>query len=88
MRIIISPRAEKELKKIPKLDQIAVARKIRLLKESREAAKEEKLKGYANIFRVRVCDYRILYKRNTQEIYIILIRQRKEVYNLPKQLFG
>jgi len=87
MKIIISPRAEKELKKITKIDQIAIARKIRLIKESPVILKEEKLSGYKNIYRVRIGEYRIVYRRTVKEIYIVLIGHRKDIYRLVDQFF-
>lgn len=81
MKTIISPRAQKELKKIPKADQIAVARKIRLLVLP-SAAGEEKLSGFKNIYRVRIGNYRLVYRKTESEIYIILIGHRKDIYNL------
>ena len=86
MKIIISPRAEKELKKIAKVDQIAIVRKIRLIKEPPFASNEEKLSGYKNIYRVRVGEYRIVYRRAVNEIYIVLIGHRKDIYRLVDQL--
>jgi len=87
MKIKISPRAEKELKKIPKIDQIAIARKIRLLKEPSVILNEEKLSGFKNIFRIRIGQYRIVYRKTVREIYVILIGHRKDVYHLLSQLF-
>lgn len=87
MRIIISPRAENGLRKLSKIDQIAIARKIRNLKETQIITQEEKLKGFLNIFRVRVGGFRIVYKKTRQEIYIILIGHRKDIYNLLRRLF-
>ena len=87
MKIIISPRAEKELKKITKIDQIAIARKIRLIKESTLFLNEEKLSGYKNIYRMRVGEYRIVYQRTVNQIYIVLIGHRKDIYRLVDQLF-
>jgi len=86
MRTIISPRAEKELKKIAKIDQIAVGRKIRSIKLSR-CANEEKLSGFKNIFRIRVGQYRIVYRKTAEEVYIVLISHRKDIYRLVNQLF-
>jgi mRNA interferase RelE/StbE len=85
MRIIISPRAEKELKKITKIDQIGIAKKIRSLLENL-IVNEEKLSGFKNIFRVRVGNYRIVYRKTSQEIYIVLIHHRKDVYRIVNQL--
>lgn len=87
MKIIISPRAEKELKKITKIDQIAISRKIRIIKEDPVNLNEEKLSGYKNIYRVRVGEYRIVYRRTINEIYIVLIGHRKDIYQLIDQLF-
>lgn len=91
MEIIISPGAEKRLggKRLgglPRLDQIAVAKKIRSLKEE-TGLLQEKLKGYKNIFKVRVGDCRIVYQRTGGQIYIVLIGHRKDIYRLFKQLF-
>ena len=86
MKVVLSPRAEKQLKKLPKVDQIAVAKKIRLIRDEKAVAGEEKLKDFENIFRVRVGDYRIVYRRTRKEAYIVLIRHRKDVYRLVKQL--
>ena len=85
MRITISPRAEKELKKITKIDQIAVAIKIRSLIEN-IIVNEEKLSGYKGIFRIRVGNYRLVYRKTSQEIHIVLIHHRKDVYKIVSQL--
>lgn len=86
MKIILSSRAEKELRKLSKVNQIAIAKKIRSLKES-QVSQEEKLKGFQNIFRVRVGNFRIVYKKTSPEIYIILIAHRKDIYDLLRRLF-
>lgn len=86
MKVILSPRAEKQLKKISKINQIAVVRKIRLIRDKTSISQEEKLKGFRRVFRVRVGDLRIVYKRTYSRIYIILIRHRRDVYRLVKQL--
>ncbi len=87
MKVILSPRAEKQLKKISKIDQIAVAQKIRSIRDSATASGEEKLKGFKDIFRVRIGDYRLVYKKTRQKIYIVLICHRKDVYQLVRKLF-
>jgi mRNA interferase RelE/StbE len=87
MKIIISPRAEKQLRKIPKTDQIALARKIRLIKLT-PVTQEEKLRGFKNIYRVRIGNYRIVYKKTANLLYIVLISHRKDIYQLVKRLLG
>lgn len=83
----ISPRAEKEFKKLQKFDQIAIAQKIRTL-IVRPVSGEEKLSGYSNVFRVRVGNYRIVYKKSIEELYIILIRHRRDVYKRLEDLLN
>ncbi len=85
MKIIISPRAEKQLKKITKIDQIALARKIRLLGKSSQTLDEEKLAGFRNIYRIRVGSYRIVYKKTAKLVYVVLIGHRREIYQLLKR---
>ena len=86
MKTVLSPRAEKQLKRLPKVDQIAVAKKIRAIKNATRVSREEKLRDFGNIFRVRVGDYRIVYRKTRKEVYIVLIRHRKDVYRLVKRL--
>ncbi|MBI4226553.1 type II toxin-antitoxin system RelE/ParE family toxin [Candidatus Roizmanbacteria bacterium] len=85
MKLTISPRAEKELKKISKIYQIIIAKKIKSLVEVK-ILNEEKISGFKDIFRVRVGEYRIVYRKTSQEIYIVLIHHRKDVYRLVNQL--
>jgi len=60
-------------------------RKIRLL--TSPSSNEEKLKGLKNIYRVRVGNYRIVFRRTKEEIFIVLIGHRKEIYQLVNRLF-
>jgi mRNA interferase RelE/StbE len=87
MKVILSSQAEKELKKLSKINQIAIAKKIRGIRDSIKAEGEEKLKGFQDIFRIRVGDYRLVYQKSKNRVYIVLIRHRKDVYRLVKQLF-
>lgn len=86
MKIFLSPRAEKQIKKINKIDQIAIAKKIRQLTNTSLNLNVEKIFGYPNIFRIRVGNYRIVYKKTKGEIYIIFIGHRKNIYSLLEQL--
>lgn len=89
MIVTISPKAEKQLRKLPKIDLLAIANKIRSIKDaSSEVFGEEKLSSYKNIFRIRIGSYRIVYKKTTGNIYIVLISHRKDIYQSVKQLFG
>lgn len=86
MNVTFLPRAEKDLRKLPKVDQIAVARKIRLLSQP-IIANEEKLAGFINGYRVRVGNYRIIYRKTKMSVDIVIIAHRKEVYKLLQHVF-
>ncbi len=84
MRIIISPRAKKQLKSIGKAAKIIVIKKIGELTIFQ--SKEEKLSGYRNMYRIRVGNYRLIYRKTSVEIYIVLVGHRREIYKLLNQL--
>ena len=88
MRIILSSQAEQSLRHLTKIDQIAIAQKIRSLRDSNIQLNEEKLKGYRDIFRIRVGDYRIVYRQQKQIVYIILISHRKDIYRILRQMMS
>lgn len=88
MKVVLSPKAVRQLKKLSKIDQLSVVRKIRKIKDEDKNLQLEKLKGFSNIFRVRVSNYRIAYKKTKKEIYIIFIHHRRDVYKLLKRLFS
>lgn len=87
MKIGIWPRAIKDLKKIPKIDQLVIAEKIKDLKDNRKQIQVEKLQGYKNIHRIRVGKYRLIFLEVKGGIEIFLITHRREVYNLLKRIF-
>ena len=85
MKLLISPRAEKQLKKLGKVEQIVVTHRIRSLPQFKD---KQKLKGYSNVYRIRIGNIRIVFKQTKQEVYIILIHHRKDVYRLFRQLLS
>lgn len=87
MKIILSKRAEKQLRKLPKIDQMAVARKIREIRDRKNNVQAEKLRGYKDIFRIRLSSYRIVYRLSSTELYVVLVGHRKDIYKLLGQLF-
>src|SRR3989338_7630069 len=46
-----------------KIDQIAIAQKIRSLEEEKKLLTAEKLQGYKNTYRIRIGNYRIVYRK-------------------------
>ncbi len=81
MRITITSRAQKQIKKYPKTFQIIIINRIRKL-INEEVASAEKLTGYKNFYRLRIGNYRIVYVKSLVEIEIVLVAHRKEVYKL------
>ena len=84
---MINRKIEKQLRKLSKINQISVAKKIRLIKSDTKLI-DEKLKGFKNIFRIRVGPLRIVYKKTKSELYIVIISHRKDVYRLVKRLLN
>lgn len=87
MLVILSPLVEKKLKKIHKLDQLAILRKIKLLESGPEPTGTKKMSGYTNLWRLRVGNYRIVYERQKNKLYVPVIGHRREVYQLLKRIF-
>lgn len=88
MKVLVSPLAEKQLRKFSKVNQIIVAKKLRGIVAAPRAGSSEQLKGYRNIYRARVGDFRIVYRKSKQELYIILIGHRRDIYKKLKRLLG
>ena len=86
MKISYLSRVEKDLRKISKLGQIAIANKLRNLESEDVLIEEIKLKGFKNMFRVRVGDYRVVYEKSKKEITVIKVGHRKDVYKIMSYL--
>ena len=85
MTVRISPSADKQLRSLSKFDQIIVIKKIKTLVDTNLRG-SEKLKGYQNIHRIRVGSFRIVFRKIPNEIYIVLIGHRKDVYENLRRL--
>ncbi|MCZ6640024.1 MAG: type II toxin-antitoxin system RelE/ParE family toxin [Gammaproteobacteria bacterium] len=80
--IEISATAEKQIRKIPQKDQIAVIRRIRELATQPRPQGSRKLQGYDDVYRIRVRNYRILYSVEDRRLIIIILKvgHRRDVY--------
>lgn len=87
MNTTLSPLAKKQFKKLSKLIQFTVAKKIRDLNLGLEISNVKSLTKYKNIFRTRIGDYRMVYKKFPDKYYIILIEHRKSVYESLKRIW-
>lgn len=85
MKLIFSPLAEKQLKKISKVAQIALANKVRNLQQG-NFTNTKRLTGYKNFFRSRVGNYRIVFKQSSETIYVVILGHRKEVYKILNRI--
>jgi len=87
MNLTITAHAKKQIKKLPKAYQVIILQKIRKLTRELNTG-SEKLSGYKNFYKNRVGIYRIVFIQNSNEIEIVLVAHRKEVYLLLKRLFN
>lgn len=81
MRLTITSHAEKQIKKYPKALRIILGNRIRKLAVE-QTTSLEKLEGYRNYYKARAGDYRIIFIRYVNEIEIVLVGHRKEIYKL------
>ena len=82
-KILISRSALKELKSIPKNERKAIKDKISKLAYFPLARLDvKKLKGYHNVYRLRVGDYRIVFEYIKEErmIKTLKVGKRESVY--------
>ena len=88
MQVVITPKAKSNLKKLNKFSQILIIERLKKLEVGIPATGVEKLVGYKNAFRIRVGNYRVVYRIIGRKIYVVLIGHRKDVYEKLKRLFG
>lgn len=81
-RVLFKPSAARELNRLPLALTERIERAIDALVAEPRPASVKKLQGAANLWRVRVGDYRIVYEIHDREIVIVVLRiaHRKDVY--------
>jgi len=81
-RIEVSATAEKQIRKLPRKDQVRVLRAIRPLATEPMPPGSRRLRGYDDVFRIRVGMYRILYRVEGRRLLIIILKigHRREIY--------
>ncbi len=84
----ISKRAERELRNIDRRDRIRIAARIDQLASNPRPDDVKKLAGGEALYRIRVGDYRILYRIEDEELLVLVVRvgARGEVYRRLKGL--
>ena len=80
-RIEVTATAERQIRKLPRSDQVRVVRVIQTLAVDPRPAGCRKLSGHDDVFRVRVGRYRVLYSIEDRRLIIIVLEigDRKDV---------
>lgn len=78
----VSATAENQIRKLDRPDQVRVLRAVRALAKEPRPAGTRKLRGYGDVFRLRVGSYRIIYSIEGARLLIIILKvgHRRDVY--------
>jgi mRNA interferase RelE/StbE len=81
-RIEVSATAERQIRRLPRVDQVRVVRVIQGLSTDPRPPGCRKLSGADDVFRVRVGRYRILYAVQDRRLVVIVLKvgDRKDIY--------
>ncbi|GBF79345.1 type II toxin-antitoxin system RelE family toxin [Aphanothece sacrum] len=80
--IIIPKPVQKQLDDLPKKQRQRIIADIQLLADIPRPNGVRKLKGYDNTYRIRIGDYRVIYKIQDKEVLILILSctHRKDAY--------
>ena len=81
-RVVLTPAADRQLAKLPHQAQEMMAAAIAALGSNPRPAGSTKLAGTDDLWRVRVRQYRVIYKIVDDELVVVIakIGDRKDVY--------
>ncbi|MDH3626429.1 MAG: type II toxin-antitoxin system RelE/ParE family toxin [Acidobacteriota bacterium] len=81
-KIEVSATAEKQIRKLAQDDRIRVLRAIRPLAKEPRPPGSRKVRGYDDVFRIRVGTHRIIYRVVGRRLLIIILKigHRREIY--------
>ena len=87
-RIEVTPRAEKDLHALAIRERQRVAEQIDALRTDPRPQGCRKLKGREDFYRVRVGDYRVVYRVEDEVLLILIVRigDRREIYEIIRRL--
>ncbi len=80
LKLAIKRGVLKDLRSLPKDVRGRAALALLELSTSPSPQGVEKLKGYERLYRIRVGDYRIVYEIAGEDVTIIAVSHRKDVY--------
>ena len=81
-RIEVSRTAEKQIHKLGRDDQIRVLKAIRGLATDQHPRGSGKLRGFEDVFRLRVGTFRVLYSVESNRLLVIILKvaHRRDAY--------
>ena len=81
---------EADLKAIARPDQAKVRDAIRSLATQPRPAGMSKLAGYADVYRIRIGNYRVVYKIRDRELIVLVVAaaERGGIYRLLRRRLG
>ncbi len=81
-RIIIPKSVQKQLNNLPEKQRQRIIEAIRFLADVPRPDGVKKLKGYDQTYRIRIGNYRVIYKIEDQEMVILILSavHRKDAY--------
>jgi mRNA interferase RelE/StbE len=81
-RIELSASAERQLRAMPRRSRTLVVDAIKALATDPRPRGHRKLRGFDDVYRIRVGRYRVLYSIEKKEILVIILKvgHRKDVY--------
>ena len=81
-RVIIPKPVQKQLDDLPEKQRERLLADIRLLADVTRPSGVKKLKGYENMYRIRVGNYRVIYEIQDQEMLVLILSSihRKDAY--------
>jgi len=78
MKVVLSKKAEKDIKSLEKFVAIHVVKKIREFAD-KEKGDIKKIKG-KEYYRLRVGDYRVLFEYVDKKVNILRVKHRSQIY--------
>jgi len=81
-RIEVSATAEKQIRKLRREDQLRVLRAIRDLAGESRPSGSRKLRGYDDVFRIRIGTFRVIYSVEKDRLLILVLKvgHRRDIY--------
>ena len=78
----VSATAERQIRRLERADQIRVLRAIRDLGATPYPRGCRKLRGYDDIYRIRVGTFRVLYSVEAERVLVIILKvgRRRDIY--------